>query len=437
MLEAARGAARRGEPRDRRRRSTTTTASSRRAGAPARSLEGLVEGAPLPAACSARRRPTPLVVPYEVGRPPRDACLPRASRGDHAAYEELRAGFTAAVSHELRTPLARLLALLETRVAAGRGHAALLEQARAEVERDRRADRRRPLPQRARDRPRGRRARRRPPARRSLERGRGRRAAESRRARRASRSSSSARTTLELPLRPRMLRVIVENLVDERDPLRRRRVRRFTLSARREGDGVCSSVADDGPGSPTTSCRASSSASTAPTAPAPRGAPGSARDRQAHRRGGRRDGRGRRARPGRARGHVPLPLHRSLTIGYDSAACASGSSPSGGSSTTSSAAPRRTPSRSPGCSSSCSTFPDDGTELIAESRSTSTTATELTHEVVDAPEPDVRDAVRPRRHLPARHRARRHLRPRRRGGRQPRLVRRHRDPATGAGSRPT
>ena len=34
--------------------------------------------------------------------------------GDLTAYEELRAGFTAAVSHELRTPLARLLALLET-----------------------------------------------------------------------------------------------------------------------------------------------------------------------------------------------------------------------------------------------------------------------------------------------------------------------------------
>jgi len=33
---------------------------------------------------------------------------------DQEAYEELRIGFTAAVSHELRTPLARLLMLLET-----------------------------------------------------------------------------------------------------------------------------------------------------------------------------------------------------------------------------------------------------------------------------------------------------------------------------------
>jgi PAS domain-containing protein len=31
-----------------------------------------------------------------------------------SAYQELRAGFTAAVSHELRTPRARLLALLES-----------------------------------------------------------------------------------------------------------------------------------------------------------------------------------------------------------------------------------------------------------------------------------------------------------------------------------
>src|SRR5512142_112295 len=31
-----------------------------------------------------------------------------------SAYQELRAGFTAAVSHELRTPLARLLAVLES-----------------------------------------------------------------------------------------------------------------------------------------------------------------------------------------------------------------------------------------------------------------------------------------------------------------------------------
>ena len=36
-----------------------------------------------------------------------------------SAYQELRAGFTAAVSHELRTPLARLLALLESALLPG------------------------------------------------------------------------------------------------------------------------------------------------------------------------------------------------------------------------------------------------------------------------------------------------------------------------------
>ncbi|MEK6274561.1 MAG: ATP-binding protein [Actinomycetota bacterium] len=46
------------------------------------------------------------------------------------AYEELRAGFTAVVSHELRTPLARALALIES----GLDPETVLEQVRAEVE---------------------------------------------------------------------------------------------------------------------------------------------------------------------------------------------------------------------------------------------------------------------------------------------------------------
>jgi two-component system phosphate regulon sensor histidine kinase PhoR len=53
--------------------------------------------------------------------------------GDLAAYEELRAGFTASVSHELRTPLARLLALLETATLPGSDRDELIEQAQAEV----------------------------------------------------------------------------------------------------------------------------------------------------------------------------------------------------------------------------------------------------------------------------------------------------------------
>jgi two-component system phosphate regulon sensor histidine kinase PhoR len=53
---------------------------------------------------------------------------------DARAYEELRVGFTAAVSHELRTPLARLLALLETASLPGTDGEALLAQAREQVE---------------------------------------------------------------------------------------------------------------------------------------------------------------------------------------------------------------------------------------------------------------------------------------------------------------
>ena len=49
-------------------------------------------------------------------------------------YRELRVGFTAAVSHELRTPLARLLALIEGATLPGGDPSAALEQARAEVE---------------------------------------------------------------------------------------------------------------------------------------------------------------------------------------------------------------------------------------------------------------------------------------------------------------
>jgi two-component system, OmpR family, phosphate regulon sensor histidine kinase PhoR len=51
-----------------------------------------------------------------------------------SAYQELRAGFTAAVSHELRTPLARMLVLLETAALPGSDVGELTEQARQEVE---------------------------------------------------------------------------------------------------------------------------------------------------------------------------------------------------------------------------------------------------------------------------------------------------------------
>ena len=101
-------------------------AASRRA---REAIEGLEEGRPAPAATLAGE--DVVIVPYEVeGRHERLVYL----SGDSHAYEELRAGFTAAVSHELRTPLARLLALLETAALPGEDAHALAEEAKREVE---------------------------------------------------------------------------------------------------------------------------------------------------------------------------------------------------------------------------------------------------------------------------------------------------------------
>jgi two-component system, OmpR family, phosphate regulon sensor histidine kinase PhoR len=98
------------------------------------SLEGLAEGEPVPAGIlHGERGHTALVIPYEVNGT-REQLLYLSEPGDLVAYEELRAGFTAAVSHELRTPLARLLSLLETALLPGEDAPALVEQARAEVE---------------------------------------------------------------------------------------------------------------------------------------------------------------------------------------------------------------------------------------------------------------------------------------------------------------
>jgi signal transduction histidine kinase len=98
------------------------------------SIDGLREGERIPEGLlSGDAGIVPLVVPYEVdGRRERLVYLSRS--GDLTAYEELRAGFTAAVSHELRTPLARLLALLETAALPGEDVASLVEEARVEVE---------------------------------------------------------------------------------------------------------------------------------------------------------------------------------------------------------------------------------------------------------------------------------------------------------------
>jgi signal transduction histidine kinase len=95
------------------------------------SLEGLEEGKPLPDRLVAPDH-LPVRVPYEVDG--RRETLVYLSAPGLAAYEELRAGFTAAVSHELRTPLARLLALLDGADLPDAKPLELIEQARAEVE---------------------------------------------------------------------------------------------------------------------------------------------------------------------------------------------------------------------------------------------------------------------------------------------------------------
>jgi two-component system, OmpR family, phosphate regulon sensor histidine kinase PhoR len=106
-------------------------AASRRA---RETIEGLEVGTALTVELlEGKHGQEPVVVPYELdGR--REALVYLGEPGDLAAYEELRAGFTAAVSHELRTPLARLLALLETALLPGAETAHLLEQSRVEVE---------------------------------------------------------------------------------------------------------------------------------------------------------------------------------------------------------------------------------------------------------------------------------------------------------------
>ena len=57
----------------------------------------------------------------------RETLLYLSEPAENAAYDELRAGFTAAVSHELRTPLARLLSLLETATLPGEDPQELIE----------------------------------------------------------------------------------------------------------------------------------------------------------------------------------------------------------------------------------------------------------------------------------------------------------------------
>jgi signal transduction histidine kinase len=109
----------------------SVVAASRRA---REALDDIEVGMPLPEGLLRPDSPrVPFSVSYEVdGR--EETMLYLTEPGELAAYEELRAGFTAAVSHELRTPLARILALLETATLPGADPEELVEQARGEVE---------------------------------------------------------------------------------------------------------------------------------------------------------------------------------------------------------------------------------------------------------------------------------------------------------------
>ena len=86
-------------------------AASRRA---RQSIDGLARAAGSRTACSRAMRGSSRSSCRTTSDGRRERLVYLQPGGDLTAYEELRAGFTAAVSHELRTPLARLLSLLET-----------------------------------------------------------------------------------------------------------------------------------------------------------------------------------------------------------------------------------------------------------------------------------------------------------------------------------
>jgi two-component system, OmpR family, phosphate regulon sensor histidine kinase PhoR len=89
-----------------------------------------------PAAASALGDATPgrRVGEEALAAEPRPLVLFLPALPELSAYQELRAGFTAAVSHELRTPLARMLILLESAALPGADVDDLVQQARQEIQ---------------------------------------------------------------------------------------------------------------------------------------------------------------------------------------------------------------------------------------------------------------------------------------------------------------
>ena len=203
-------------------------------------VEGVEEGGHLPEQLA---RLTATEVAYDLdGR--RERLVYFGGPGTVAAYEELRAGFTAAVSHELRTPLARLLALLEAVELPAAQVAGLVEQARSEVayakelidevlflselETGREVvalGRTRALP--------------------VLREVAGRLAERAERA--GVRLDADGDGTVDVPLRRRMLRVVAENLAENAIRYAGEGVT-FRLSVAREGDATILEAVDSGAG---------------------------------------------------------------------------------------------------------------------------------------------------------------------------------------------
>ena len=97
----------------------------------------LVAASPIAAAALGDATPGRRVREEAFVDEPRPLVLFLAALPELSAYQELRAGFTAAVSHELRTPLARMLILLESAALPGADVDELVEQARQEIQQTR------------------------------------------------------------------------------------------------------------------------------------------------------------------------------------------------------------------------------------------------------------------------------------------------------------
>ena len=179
-------------------------------------------------------------------REPEREDVPPSDGTEEDDYRKLRVGFTAAVSHELRTPLARLLALLDSADLPDADVHDLIARARDEVERmselvddvlflsevetghevvSLRSTQLLPILEEV-------------------------AAATRERAERAGITVVVvASSDVVIPLRPRLLRTLVENLVE--NVIRHARgATRCTLAGRREGDRILLSVADNGAGIP-------------------------------------------------------------------------------------------------------------------------------------------------------------------------------------------